>query len=687
MIAGNHTLRNLSLTGNNIRREGATALAGAFMHGCGLSRLRLSSNKIGIKGTRLLAQAIAESENRAKQLMQRQGGIKIGYTIKPITLEELHLDDTAMKANGFATLSSMLLTNCNIHTLSLTNNNIDDQGMALLSQALAQNKELPLKSLILSFNNISCVGVECLMNAVWGSQTLRAIKLDNNKMQDRGAQLCSVVLGSIRLEVLDVSFNKVSTVGVKALMKSLSENDSLQSLSLCGIPMDQNASKAVSYALAYNQSLTKFNIDSCSVGYSGQRHIVAGIVSNRNVKLRALTGFPLGREFVNHVTVSHAFFRKYLTSMLSFFSSTAITMTLGVPQLPEDWGNDRILSFIRFMWSDGFNSLGITSIADIGNKQKAVARGPAAPSMVAAAAKKAFAALSESDDAKIQYQNEYQSNIEDDNPMVAPETTILVRSGSGKNLQMPIFQDQLELAPAAPENGYAEESWHSDTDSFDRSSYTGSSESLLNVLVTAASVDSMRRNKNLGWLRSHMQSLVEVGNLAFNNADLWQLHQYFFSPAYTAEDELETDEKTNSNDDSTAERPPTPAPSEVGKSDMGRAISFQTLKKAVNEAAAAEEANRPNKRGSLDDELKNHDEPCAKRPKQLKPRIAFYPRVREKLESLGTKPSTQTLCLLRQLKYVESVMLKGKSVYSRREAEEDESPNTVDVEMVLLDLL
>ena len=306
-------------------------------------------------------------------------------------------------------------------------------------------------------------------------------------------------------------------------------------------------------------------------------------------------------------------------------------------------------------------------------RQKAAVRGPAAPSMVAAAAKKAFAALSESDDAKIQYQNAYQASIEDDNPMVAPETSILVRSNSGKNLQMPTFQNQPELPPVAPEDEYEEGTWHSDTDSFDRSSYTGSSESLRNVLVTAASVDSMRRNKNLGWLRSHMQSLVEVGNLAFNNADLWQLHQYFFSPAYTAEDELESEEKASSNDDSTVEQPPTPAPSEVGKTDMGRAISFQTLRKAVNQAAAAEEATRPNKRGSLDDEIKSYNEPSAKRPKQLKPRIAFYPRVREKLESLGTKPSTQTLCLLRQLKYVESVMLKGKSVYSRRETEEDES--------------
>jgi Ran GTPase-activating protein (RanGAP) involved in mRNA processing and transport len=296
MVAGNHTLRNLSLSGNNIRKKGATALAGAIMHGCSLSRLHLSSNRLGAEGSRVLSQAIAQSEARVQQLLQRQGGIKLGYNIKPVTLEEFHLDDTSMKAKGLATLSSMLITNFNLHTITLANNKVDDQDMSLLSQALAQNKNLPLKSLVLSFNNITCSGVECLMNAVWGSSTLLEVKLDNNKIQDRGAQSCAVALGSIKLQVLDIGFNKVTTVGIKALMKSLSENESLQQLGLCGIPMDQNASKAVSYALAYNQSLEKFNIDSCSVGYSGQRHIVAGIVSNRCVKLRVLTGFPLGRE-------------------------------------------------------------------------------------------------------------------------------------------------------------------------------------------------------------------------------------------------------------------------------------------------------------------------------------------------------------------------------------------------------
>jgi hypothetical protein len=42
---------------------------------------------------------------------------------------------------------------------------------------------------------------------------------------------------------------------------------------------------------------------------------------------------------------------------------------------------------------------------------------------------------------------------------------------------------------------------------------------------------------------------------------------------------------------------------------------------------------------------------------------------------------------LRQLKYIESVMLQGKNIYTDDEEREEEDPNAFDVEMVLLDLL
>jgi hypothetical protein len=120
---------------------------------------------------------------------------------------------------------------------------------------------------------------------------------------------------------------------------------------------------------------------------------------------------------------------------------------------------------------------------------------------------------------------------------------------------------------------------------------------------------------------------------------------------------------------------------------MGRAISFQKLQTAVEAALREDDASRPNKRVS--GEEINEAAPSAKRAKNLKPRIAYYPRIREKLESLGTKPSTQTLSLLRQLKYIESIILQEKNIYVDNEEEEKRGdfPNASDVEMVLLDLL
>jgi len=645
MVAGNHTLRNLYLSGNNIKKKGAMAMAGAILHGCSLAKLHLSGNKLGPSGMKVLSGAVAEMDARRQHLLQRQGGIVIA-SVKPQAIEQLLLDNTAMRSRGLVTLCSMLVSNQSLSVLGLSSNEIDDRDMALLSQALAQNKNIPLTAINLSFNKITCVGVECFMNAIWGSKTLKEVKLDNNKMQDRGAQLCSVVLGAVPLEVLDISFNRVSTVGIKALMKSISENESLTMLSLSGIPMDQNASKAISYALAYNQSLQRFHIDSCCIGYSGQRHIVAGIVSNRNVKLRTFTGFPLG----------------------------PITKTLGLPQVPEDWGNERVLSFVRFMWLHSNVQVDAPSSS----------RGPAPPSAVAASGKKAFAALSASDSCKLQFQQVHAAAQVEDSPMIAPDTAILVRSESGQNLQIPAWGDGLE----------EDDSW-SGSESFDRSSVSESIHSM-NRTNSAVTMNPERRNKNLQWLRSHFQSLTEVGNLVFNNADLWQLHQYFFSPAYTITEELEPGSVDSPNESEVGERKKaitaspdsSPSTNHCGKKTAVNGVGPSERNENAESSSGSDvddSTTRRNKRGSLEEALKDA-EPCAKRAKNLKPRIAYFPRIRQKLESLGTKPSAQTLSLLRQLKYIESVMLQGKNVYTDETLEPAE-PDASDVEMVLLDLL
>jgi len=298
-IAGNYYLRTLFLTGNNIGERGALSIAGALVHGCYLCRLHLTANKIGPEGTKALATAVAEIDARL-QIQEAAGRIAAvarGPSATPQRMEHLFLGSTGMQSVGFYTIPSMLLSNASLQVLCLTDNNIDDNDMGVLAQAFTQNKKVPLESIMLSFNQITDVGVEALMNAIWGSPTLKEIKLDNNRMTDRGAQLCAVVSTSITLVKLDISFNAVTTVGIRAIMKNLSEDTNMRRLGMSGIGIDLNAAKAVSFALAYNTSLETIYLDNCQVGYSAQRHITAGIVSNQKAPLKMLTGFPMSREY------------------------------------------------------------------------------------------------------------------------------------------------------------------------------------------------------------------------------------------------------------------------------------------------------------------------------------------------------------------------------------------------------
>jgi len=633
-LAGNSNLSQLYLSGNLIRYKGALAIAGAILHGTGLSVLHLTANRIGSKGLKAIAGAIAKQDAAALELAQQKNNNGTGSVAPTVT--ELHVGCTGIDSTGFIAIPGLALTNTSLRVLSVPNNNLNDQDMNLLSQALTQNKNIPLEKMDFSFNEITDQGVECLMNAIWGSPFLKVMKLDNNRLQDRGAQLCAVVLTAISLEALDLSFNRITTSGIKALMKNISECNSLKSLGFSGIPVDQNASKALAYALAYNSSLTTLNLDNCSMGYSAQRHIVAGIISNRKIALRVITGFPI----------------------------TQIAMTLGLPRLP-DWSNVQVLGFVRLMWQQWLLK---SAQGRMANVQEGI-RGPAPPAAVASAAKIAFSSLGVSPD-KLFRAESHDIPFAEGPPVDPAKTALLERTDSG-TLNIPSFSPDA----AGELHEWAEEDMA--TTAHDHSNA---------ALAVSPLEDPVRRNKNLKWLRVHFRSLSEVGRLPFNNADLWQLHQYYFSPP-TSEAKVEQDPQSESLDSKNEPDVPQNSPvQESGQKPLGRAVSFTTLGAAL--AASNDPALNDHKRGTeamdVPEATVSDAEPMSKRAKCLKPRIAFYPRVMSKIQSLGARPMDQTLSLLRQLKYTENVLFEGRNPY-----EDTTLKDTIhqDVEMILLDLL
>jgi hypothetical protein len=338
-------------------------------------------------------------------------------------------------------------------------------------------------------------------------------------------------------------------------------------------------------------------------------------------------------------------------------------------------------------------------------------RGPAPPAAVAAAAKIALTSLGSAPQTLFRTQS-HEKPVGEGPPVDPVNVALLERTESG-TLCVPVFadsSDDLELI-------------------IDDVKESANDSSSFISAVRGPLENAERRNQNLKWLRQHFRSLNDVGKLPFNNADLWQLHQYYFSPPYHNDDRSSTGtesdgERSLSGESADAEGcAPPPTPSRMSKSpSLGRAVSFQALGDAFAASGVMSTSNIHKRRSFKPDE--EDDGPASKRAKSLKPRIAYYPRImvclcstrlqsyslsgndnllsascscfQVQLESLGKRPMEQTLALLRQLKYTENVMFAGNKdpytnacISSIREEVRlgKEEPSHSDVEMILLDLL
>lgn len=304
------TLHTLYLAGNLIGEDGALALADCIRYSRCLRKLYVTGNRIGAGGVQAITEAILEEEIRLRGELRPEDDDAVDLEIDSSHvksprprgtfegLQELFLGGTGMSTMGCQAVSRLLERTSCLKVISLPNCDMGDEEICILASSIRKNKaRLPLESIQLSFNNLTYKGLEALSNALWGSTTLKELKLDNNEIGDRGAHQIAAILPALRaLETLDVGFNAIKAAGLNILMKAVADTDQIQSLSVSGNALDVPSAKAVAYALAYNQSLKSIYLVHCSINQEARRHIAAGAVSNPHTSLRILTGFDIGRK-------------------------------------------------------------------------------------------------------------------------------------------------------------------------------------------------------------------------------------------------------------------------------------------------------------------------------------------------------------------------------------------------------
>ena len=185
--------------------------------------------------------------------------------------------------------------NCKLNRLDLTGNNITGEGVKHLAEALTNNN-CKLNRLNLASSKITDEGVKQLAEAITNNNCkLNSLDISSNKITDEGVKHLAEALtnNNCKLINVDLSINNITDEGVKHLAEALTNNNcKLNSLTLFNNNITDEGVKHLAEALTNNNcKLNSLTLFNNNITDEGVKHL-AEAVTNNNCKLKSLDLLP-----------------------------------------------------------------------------------------------------------------------------------------------------------------------------------------------------------------------------------------------------------------------------------------------------------------------------------------------------------------------------------------------------------
>ncbi|XP_051989184.1 NACHT, LRR and PYD domains-containing protein 12-like isoform X2 [Xyrauchen texanus] len=198
--------------------------------------------------------------------LQDSGVKQLSDTLKSshCTLEILRLTDCRLTGQCCESLSSVLKSSNSLRELDLSNNDLQDSGVKQLSDAL-KSPHCTLQILRLAACRFTGQCCESLSSVLQSSNSLRELDMSNNDLQDSGVKLLSDTLKSAHctLKILRLSGCMLTEEGCRSVASALGSNPShVRELDLSYNHPGESGVKLLSERLNDpNCTLDKLNVD------------------------------------------------------------------------------------------------------------------------------------------------------------------------------------------------------------------------------------------------------------------------------------------------------------------------------------------------------------------------------------------------------------------------------------------
>jgi Ran GTPase-activating protein (RanGAP) involved in mRNA processing and transport len=204
---------------------------------------------------------VLQALNLEGNQMGRDCGAAIAYVIQFNSLiEELYLGCNLLPDESGREIAHALSNNNSLRVLSLHTNFLD-VGTATTVANVLGNNSCQLESLDLSQNTIQDDGATCLALALQTNTTLKALILSETKLTQQSCNFFAAALALNRtLERLNLADNNIGNQGCVGLAEVLKINKSMRSLNLYGIKTGSVGIMAMSRAMEENSSLFQLNL-------------------------------------------------------------------------------------------------------------------------------------------------------------------------------------------------------------------------------------------------------------------------------------------------------------------------------------------------------------------------------------------------------------------------------------------